>query len=192
MYARSRASGGSLKETLAVGAVDAPPWVVKNAIDDYEASDGAMPYLREMRVLSRDARGTLIYHRTSPPLVADRDYTIRMSDESYLRDDDAVVYVVRWRAANAEGPPPRAGVVRVAETEGYWRLEPIDAGTRTRASYWIFADPGGSVPHALAGWGTNTMMSSIFKAIRQRAVNKKYWQVRPAAPTVRRGKGGGR
>lgn len=190
VYTRARRGTRSLNETLAVGAVDAPPWVVKNAIDDYEAEDGPMPYLKEMRVVSRDERGAVIYHRTSPPLVADRDYTIRMSDDSYVRDDGSTVYVTRWRTANAEGPPPRAGIVRIERTEGRWTLEPIDGGKRSRASYEVFVDPGGRVPGAFVEWGTNTMMADVFKAIRVRVVNKKYWQAPPPRPAIRRSGGG--
>jgi hypothetical protein len=186
VYVRSRAGSESLRETLAIGAIDAPPWVVKNAIDDWEAQDGAMPYMREMRVLSRSGRSGVVYHRTAPPLVTDRDYTIRMIDESYVRPDDSVVYVSRWVVANELGPPPRIGVVRVTVTEGYWKLEPIDDGKRTRASYFVFADPGGSVPKSVAQWGTNTMLGGIFNAIRARARNPKYRVDPPPVPSLRR------
>jgi hypothetical protein len=173
VFQRERADAGGT-ETMGVGVVDMPPLVVKNALDDYEAKDGAMPYLVEMRVLRRDATSTLIYHRTSPPLIADRDYTIRMWDESATDARGEIVYVCRWRTANAEGPPPRDGVVRVDVTEGYWQLEPIDGGKRTRATYRAFATPGGAIPDSLAAWGTASVVGKIFDAIRVRAKNPHY------------------
>ena len=181
IYRREHEASG-LNETLAIGAVDAPPWVVKNALDDYEAKDGAMPYITEMRVLRRDEKGALIYHRTSPPLITDRDYTIRMFDESFVRSDGAVVYICRWRTANDEGPPVRSGVVRIEKTEGYWRLEPIDDGARTRATYFVFITPGGAIPHQITDWGTTTVMGGIFDALRARAAQPKYAKDKPAAP----------
>src|SRR5688572_10761364 len=73
IYTRKHAGTDSL-ESLGVSAINAPPWVVKNAIDDVEKSDD-MPYLKESRIIRQDARGSVIYHRTAPPFVTDRDYT---------------------------------------------------------------------------------------------------------------------
>lgn len=176
---------GVLTEWMATGTVDATPYVVKNALDDYTPKVGQMPYMAETKVLKRDARGTVIYNRTAPPLVDDRDYTIRMFDDSYVREDGLVVYVARWRTANDEGPPPRDGVVRVDKTEGYWSLEPLDGGKRTRATYFVVASPGGNVPHSIADMGTNSVMADIFTALRTRAKVKAYAQRKPPTPTKR-------
>lgn len=174
----------SLTETMAVGVVDAPPWVVKNALDDYEPKVGQMPYLAEARVLKRDARGAIIYNRAAPPVVANRDYTILMYDASFVRKDGEIVYVARWRAANDEGPPPREGVVRLEKIEGYWQLEPIDDGTRTRATYVLVASPGGTLPQSIADWGTNTGMAGVFEALRTRSRVDSY-AVKPPPPPTR-------
>src|SRR3989442_255971 len=77
-----------------------------------------------------------------------------------------VGYVCRWRTANNEGPAVRSGVVRVDTTEGYWQLEPH--GEKTRATYYAFATPGGSIPRELADWGTSMAIGKIFEAIRER------------------------
>ncbi|HEY4220692.1 MAG TPA: hypothetical protein VGO62_05100 [Myxococcota bacterium] len=181
LYARPRA-GTSNHESLGVGAIDAPPWVVKNALDDV---NGHMPYLLESRVIKRDAQGMVVYMRTSAPLVADRDYSIRLVDESFVRSDGSVVYVTRWRAANDEGPPPQQGVVRVAVTEGEWRLEPMANGTKTRAIYFVYAEPGGGIPEAIAKWAQRSAMSGIFGALRDRVLDAKYAATAPATPTRR-------
>jgi hypothetical protein len=170
------------RETLGVGVIEAPPWVVKNAIDDVDAKTGRMPYLLESRVLKRDGRGIVLYNRTSAPVLADRDYTIRMFDASFVKPDGTVVYVVRFIIANEEGPPPRTGVVRVNETYGEWRYEPIAGGAMTRAYYFIYADPGGAVPSALANWGTQQMMSGIFGALRERVKDPLYRAREPSRP----------
>ena len=184
VYRRPR-GGTAVTETLAVGELDAPPWVVMNALADYEPEEGQMPYVAEVKVLKRDARGTVIYNRTSPPVVDDRDYTIRMFDDSFVRADGAVVYVARWVTANQEGPPPKPGVVRVNLTEGYWRLDPIGDGKKTRASYFVFAEPGGSLPQSVADFGTNTAMADVFNALRARVKASKYRARAPARPTKR-------
>lgn len=175
--------GSTLTESMATGVVDAPPWVVKNALDDYDPKVGQMPYMAETKVLKRDDKGAIIYNRTAPPLVDDRDYTIRMFDDSFVRADGSVVYVARWVTANDEGPGPREGVVRVDKTEGYWRLDPIEGGKRTRATYFVVASPGGNIPQAIADMGTTSVMADIFTAVRARAKVKRYAEVRPATPT---------
>ncbi len=175
--------GGPKSEVLGVGVIDAPPWVVKNAIDDCGATTGRMPYLKEARVLKRDARGVIVYNRTSAPIISDRDYTIRMTDESFVRPDGSVVYVVHWADADQEGPPERLGVVRVRDTEGEWRFEPMNGGTRTRAMYRVFADPAGVVPDTVALWGTTMVIGGIFEAVRVRATDPKYSENKPPLPT---------
>lgn len=176
---------GVLTEWMATGNVDAQPFIVKNALDDYVPKVGQMPYLAETKVLKRDAKGAVIYNRTAPPLVDDRDYTIRMFDDSYVRADGAVVYVARWRTANDEGPAPRDGVVRVDKAEGYWRLDPIDDGKRTRATYFVVASPGGNIPQSIADMGTSSVMADIFTALRTRAKVTSYAENKPPAPTRR-------
>src|SRR5688572_7312802 len=183
VFARAH-EGTDRFETLAVSAIDAPPWVVKNAIDDIDRQDD-MPYLKEARVIRRDPRGAVIYHRMSPPFITDRDYTIRLRDESAVRADGTIVYVQSWRTANELGPPPRPKVVRVPSVEGYWRLEPIDGGKRTRASYFVYSDPGGAIPQNIANWGSESAMPSIFKALRKRVADKKYAVTKPALPDAR-------
>ena len=168
-------------ESLAVGTIDVPPWVAKNAVDDVEVMDG-MPYLEEAKVLKRDERGLVIYNRVSPPVVADRDYSIRFFDQSYTAGG-VTIWIARWRTANDEGPPKRSGVVRVPVNEGYWRFEPLDGGTRTRASYWVYTAPGGAVPAQFASIGSTTLLPDVVNAIAARAKRPQYRAKMPPAPT---------
>lgn len=179
VYQRPRAHSPH-PEVLAVGTIDVEPWVAKNAVDDVEGT--FMPYLVEAQVLKRDERGLLIYNRVSPPLVTDRDYSIRFFDQSYT-SGGVTVWIARWRAANDEGPPKRSGVVRVHETEGYWRFEPVDGGKRTRASYFVYTNPGGSVPAPLSAWGSTTMLPDVVNALGARAKQAKYRDKRPPTPS---------
>jgi hypothetical protein len=180
----TRDNGSDTREMLAVTTIDVPPWVVKNAVDDFEATAGRMPFLTEVRVLKKDADEALVYNRTSAPLIADRDYTIRVYDDSFVRDDGEVIYIQRWRAANDEGPDEKPGVVRVERTEGYWQFEPIEGGARTRATYFLVATAEG-IPKQLADWGTQNVLSSIFAAVRDRADEPKYRENQPVV-TARR------
>lgn len=168
-------------ESLAVTIIDVPPWVAKNAVDDVEA-DG-MPNLAEARIVKRDERGLVIYNRVSPPVVADRDYSIRFFDQSYTAGG-VTIWIARWRTANDEGPPKRSGVVRVPVNEGYWRFEPIDGGKQTRATYWVYTDPGGAVPAPLAAIASTTLLPDVVNALAERARRPKYRAKMPRPPTV--------
>jgi len=59
------------------------------------------------------------------PVVADRDYTVRVR----RRDDaEAHTYVMEALAAPDLGPPPQKGVVRVTRIVASWRVEPSGTG----------------------------------------------------------------
>ena len=182
VYFRERERDGN-HETLGVGVLAAPPWIVKPALDDVQAKTGRMPSLIEDHVIRRDARGVVVYNRTSAPVIADRDYTLRMFDDSFVGNDGDVVYVIRFHTANDEGPPPRSGVVRVPEIYGEWRLESVAGGTMTRASYFVYVDPGGSIPITIAQWGAQQMFAGVFDAVRTRVKDPAYRAQEPTRPT---------
>lgn len=173
-----RDTGEATREMLALAVIEAPPYVVKNAVDDFEAKTGRMPFMAEVRVLARDEASALVYNRTSAPLVADRDYTIRVTDDSFVRPDGETVYVQRWHAANDQGPDMKPGVVRVSRAEGYWRFEPIDGGTRTKATYFLLAQAEG-IPKPIADWGSQQLLSAVFAAVRDRVDQPKYRESQP-------------
>ena len=179
-----RDTGEATREMLAIAVIDAPPYVVKNAIDDFDATTGRMPLMAEVKVLARAEGSALVYNRTSAPLVADRDYTVRVTDDSFVRPDGETIYVQRWQAANDQGPDAKPGVVRVSRTEGYWRLEPLDGGARTKATYFLVAQAEG-IPRQLADWGTQQVLSSVFAAVRDRVKEPKYRESQPVV-TARR------
>jgi hypothetical protein len=179
-----RDTGEATREMLAVATINAPPYVVKNAVDDFEATRGRMPFVAEVRVLERGEGEAFVYNRTSAPLISDRDYTIRVYDDSFVRDDGETVYVQRWQVANDKGPSEKPGVVRVARSEGYWRFEPIDGGERTRATYFLVATAEG-IPKQRADWGTQNILAGVFAAVRDRVIDEKYRATQPVV-TARR------
>ena len=87
IYARKQA-GTEVREMKAIGVIDAPPHEVLKAISDYENYPKTMPYVIEARVLERFREGAevVLYSRLSMPLVSQRDYIIRIVDDSQWRD----------------------------------------------------------------------------------------------------------
>ncbi len=179
IYSRTR-KDSSVKELKAVGTIDAPPWVVRNVIDDAENYTQFMPYVVESRVISRKGDGLVGYQRLSPPLVSARDYTVSVQNTAKT-DDAGTTYRSAWQTANALGPAERSGTVRVKVTEGQWLMEPADKGTRTRATYQVFTDAGGAIPAFIMNRANTTAIPHLFDSVRKQAREQKYWKNPPAA-----------
>jgi len=46
-------------------------------------------------------------------------------------------------------------------------MEPLDGGKRTRATYALFTDPGGSIPSFIANKANTTALPDLFAAVRK-------------------------
>jgi hypothetical protein len=176
--------GSSVKEVRAVGTIDVPNWVVKNVIDDAQHYTDFMPYTAESRVLSRDPeRHTLVaYEKLTPPIVSPRDYTIRVYDEPRHAPDGTIIYQTRWEPDSEAGPPAKAGIVRVKNTEGSWVLEPMDGGAHTRATYTIYTDGGGGLPAFIINQANKRSIADLFSAVQKTAHQPKYRVNHPPGP----------
>lgn len=172
VYERPR-KGASLLEHKGVGIIDEEPSVVKRVLDDTEEYPHFMPYVTETHTISRTAEHRVGYQRLSPPLVGDRDYTVKITYETKPAPGGGQCYCNRWEAANELGPPEKKGVVRIKVTEGYWLLEPADGG-KTRATYFIYCDSGGSMPTFILNTANKTAIPKLFDAIRKQARLDKY------------------
>ena len=172
VYQRLR-KGADIKEFKAIGTIAAPPISVRQVLDDVEEFPRFMPYVVEAKVLSQERGSRVTYQRLSPPIVGDRDYTIRVKFE-ILRGADGLCYGSRWQAANDLGPAEKAGVARVKITEGSWLLEPIDDGRRTRATYALFSDSGGKLPVMIANTASRTAIPKLFDSVRKQVRLEKY------------------
>jgi hypothetical protein len=170
VYAREHA-GSAVREMKAVGLVDAPPLEVWRVVRDYEAYPVSMPYTVEAKVLRRSAGDEvmLVYNRLEPPMVSSRDYLITITDESDWRDGRGFLKS-SWTAAGADADallPERQGVVRVRLNDGYWLLEPREAGRKTLATYSVYTAPGGAVPPFAANAANRVAVPRVFAAIRK-------------------------
>jgi hypothetical protein len=165
--------GSSLRECKAVGTINAEPIVVKRVLDDTAEYPKFMPYVTESRTISKSAEGRVGYQRISPPIVGDRDYTVRVKFESCPCATGGTTYCNRWEAANDLGPAEVKGVTRVKITKGSWLLEPI-AGGKTRATYTIYSDSGGGIPVFLLNSANKTAIPKLFDAVRKQAGLEKY------------------
>ena len=168
IYARSR-SGSAIQELKAVGVIGFEPGVVKRVLDDCEKFPSFLPYVVEAQQISKNKATQVSYQRVSPPMVGDRDYTVRVHYQAIKGGT-----LMRWEAANDLGPAEKPGVVRVKNTEGSWLLEPTREGRETLATYCVLSDGGGGLPPFVTNWAGKTAVPKLFDAIRKQAAITRY------------------
>lgn len=180
--ARNR-PGTSIKETRAVGTIDAPNWVIKNVLEDVENYPSFMPYIVESKLLFRNAakRTLTVYTRMTPPLIDPRDYTLLVHDDSHKAADGTIIYGSHWNPANERGPAEKAGTVRVSVNEGSWVLEPIDA-EHTKGTYTLFTDGGGGIPAFVFNQLSKRRLNELFEVLNKQSKEGKYHQGKPVVP----------
>ena len=166
--------GGSVSEVKATTLVDAPPHDVWRVIRDYTNYTKTMPYTQESRVLAseQDGKVTVFYCLVNAPLVDKRDFIIRIRDESDWKEGKGFLKTA-WTAATEGVPPEREGVVRVKLNTGYWLLEPREEGKKTFVTYYLYTDPGGSLPKWIADKANKTSVPDVLRAVRKHATAAK-------------------
>jgi hypothetical protein len=173
-----------LKEFKASGFVDAPSYAVHAVIDDFENYPKFMPYTLECRLLKREGDSMIGYQRLSPKICEDRDYTLRVWKKSWP-GPKGLTYLSQWEAANELGPAEQKGIVRIKVCSGTWLLEP-DGPAKTRATYSIYSDTGGSIPAFIANHASLTAIKKLYTAIRSQVKNPKYATAEAASPAPAR------
>jgi hypothetical protein len=171
--------GCPVKELRAVGAIDAPNWVVKNLIDGVEDYPSFMPYTTKTKIIERKLNQIISYLRLDPPLVGARDVTVSVSSEIQKREDGTTSYQVHWEPVNSMGPSPSPGVTRITLDQGSWKLEPTEGGKKTIATYTILTDAGGGLPAFVINFANRQGVENLFSAIRRQVGQTKYTQSRP-------------
>jgi uncharacterized protein YndB with AHSA1/START domain len=161
-------AGSHARELRATSEVNAPPSAVFDVVTDFQHYPSFMPYTKDVRVLSWRSVNVLVeYSRVSAPFVSDRDSVneVRLTRGSARNGG---VYRTDW-FTRPDAMPELAGVVRVRLNTGSWVIEPIDGGTRSRVTYSILTDPGGSIPRFLTDRSNSAFVPALFHAVRLRA-----------------------
>ena len=172
LYSRVRPSS-PIKEFKAVTDFEVNTRVVHNVLNDVEAYPKFMPFTTEARVLRRENSSSILtYQRLSPKICGDRDYTLRVRQTS-RPGTDGLVFLDRWELANELGPPEKPNVLRVKICEGSWLLEPA-GNDKTRATYSIYTDSGGTLPAFVANTASTIGIRKVFTAVRNQVKLPKY------------------
>jgi hypothetical protein len=169
--------GRDVKQVNAQGLIEAPPHVVRAVIADLERYPAFMPYVKESRVLGRDASGDVqSYQRLSfgLPFVQDRHYVIRITEREYREPGRGRGWVFVWRLEEGLPSGASASAVRVSVNSGYWDLRPVGAGSASEVRYCVFTDPAGSLPKWLVGLANTEGIPQLFAAVATAAASARY------------------
>jgi hypothetical protein len=106
------------------------------------ATDPASTKTVKKRAIKTTADEVVMYQQIFVPTVSDRDMTLRLLKVPPAADG---TLQMRWEAANALGPAPEKGFVRMSEVRGSWTVKPL-AGGKARIVFVTFSEPAGAIP----------------------------------------------
>lgn len=160
--------GKEVPKVQMVGVVDAPPEKVFEVVTDYARFEDTMPYMEVCHVIhtekvDKNTTVNYVFFFVNPPLISGRYYTLKLTDErdatiegvagSYRSKWDLVTKGVYHETPESPGIQMLMHVKDAVETrsnQGFWLLQPLDGGKKTRLIYQVLTDPGGSIPHWIA------------------------------------------
>ena len=129
-------------ELAAEGNLAASPDRVRRVLIDYPSHQRWQKHLKENRILARGDGFLDVYQRLDLPVIDDRDFTLHVT----WGDDGGRRLDALRRGQRARPRARQAGVVRVTQHEGGWRLEPIDGGTADARRLPLLPRPRRLVP----------------------------------------------
>ena len=162
--------GTDIREVWAEEELSVPPVAVQDAVMDVARFPEFMPYFSEARRLpSPGADGALLaYFRLELPFpLSGRDYIHKVYVDADARTSPDGSFANHWFAV-PDLLPRRVGVVRLATSEGSWRITPLPGG-RSHAVYRSLVDPGGRIPAFLANSSNTDGVARTFQAIEREA-----------------------
>ena len=135
-----------------VAEIAAPPAGCYAVLLGFEAYPEWQPAVSSAVVHERDeeGRGTLVEF-TADALIRRIGYTVRYHHEPPGR--------MWWELVSGD----------VKAGDGEFRLEALDGGARTRATYRLVSDLGFHVPGPLLRRGTELLMSGVLRGLAERA-----------------------
>ena len=162
--------GSNIHEVKAVALIDVKAeriWEVLGNTSEYMEF---MPYLVAIKRLGSHPKGHYEYQLIDPPLVDERDYTVKVNISADVKKG---VYTRQWNTAVNKGPKPNDNAVRVTINKGYWQIKKSGQNT-SKVTYYLYTDPGGSIPEWMANKANRTSVPALMNAIRNRSKDPKW------------------
>jgi len=162
--------GSSVREIWAETDLRAEVRDLQDTLLDGESFPRFMPYAKQARKLagSPEPDGAwFVYTRVAPPVIAQRDYVVKVSVDRSVEQDGSGRFQSRWDAVPGRVAPVD-GVVRMAVNEGSWTVTPRGDG-RSHVVYRFRIDPGGWIPPFLADLANQSGIAEVLRAVEREA-----------------------
>lgn len=188
------AAGTSLKRGEVMGVIDAAPENVWRVITDINSYKYFMPRTLNSMAVAADKLPLILQKRPDSPEEVERllGPVPAASTTSRLPGGKYISYLYshlnfpwpcqnRWYIIKLLQDETRAAQHRyhsswslvignLQENLGEWILEPFEAA-RTKVTYRLLTDPGGSIPNFLVNQGTCTTLPQILTAVKKRTAS---------------------
>ncbi|MBF0118268.1 MAG: hypothetical protein HQK79_05485 [Desulfobacterales bacterium] len=188
-YVREKKDSGT-GEVLMIGVVDGSPQKYFAVVGDYDNFPEFMPYLKYVKKqhsekVDENKTYNYVFFYFASPVVADRFYNLKLLDEKNANGKKGT-YKSSWtleKGTYRKTPADpeiskyvKSGdkAVETAFNEGYWLLEPLEDGKKTKITYYVWTNPGGSIPDFIANKANTVALPKLMKAIQERIKNPKY------------------
>jgi hypothetical protein len=159
-------AGSVFYELRATARLNDPPATVFATVSNYRAFAEFIPYMKSLSVLREEGDTAYVYERIGMPLVADRDYTLKLNKRV---DAAGQVYSLDFESADDAGPPPQKSLVRAQHIRGSWTLQPGAGGKGTLLIYEFYSEPGGSLPSFIVNAAQRSAPREVVLAMIRRA-----------------------
>jgi hypothetical protein len=156
--------GAPGKAYLAQSVIAAPVPKLCGILVDYAAYPGFMPNIDQARVVQTTERFALVDMRLKLPMGKIKQYRLRMEPTS----TPAFCHLA-WKLVPQ---PALAQEDTIADTSGYWDLQPLTTDrSKSVVTYYVYSDPG-PVPLGL-GWIVDSLgkdsLPKTLEALRARS-----------------------
>mgnify|MGYP000154624432 CR=1 FL=1 len=166
IYSR-KIPGTEIREVKATAVMTGTISEAVTIIFDRKSHPGTMPYIIKSVVLAKDEQCDVSYNIVSLPLASNRDYLVR----SCLERISTHEVKLWWEPATHPDYPPNNENVRVTVNRGWYIFRQIEPD-KLLVDYYIYTDPGGSLPPFIKNianrTGVSDVLESLAKAIQKR------------------------
>jgi hypothetical protein len=180
-----------IREVLLKGVLNVPSDKCFEVISDYNSFPENMPYVEFIRVLHSENNSPVkkthyVFFFVKMPVIAYRFYTAKFTNEQDVNGQKGV-FRSKWSLekgkyrTNIDDPeiqeyivPGYQPPVEAIENEGYWIFEPIENGKKTLITYYVWLNPGGSVPLSLINQANTIILPKLWRAFKKRLVTLGY------------------
>ncbi|RWU20872.1 hypothetical protein DM813_16750 [Pseudomonas alkylphenolica] len=156
-------AGSDYKAYRGVTFIKAPLAKVRALQEDVAGACAWIHECKSQKLLKAEGDQSWTYTQFSTPWpVTPRDSILHITTSQ-----DADGSVTRKLEGVPKYLPEEKGFVRVAQVEGFWKLQPKDGGTEV--TYQVHTEPGGSVPSMVANKFVVDAPFNTLKALKAKA-----------------------